>query len=546
MTSNADSQSFLFERQEDAPRSGPVTLRQASRLLSEKFGRSITAANISYLIQYGRVTRHDGGARTPLVDIGELVDYYRGRKRSRRSKWRGQPDDEVNWALSFEHCRETDTTRHVHRLHPYKGKFIPQLVEYFLDRHTDEFKKEARLERGDLVLDPFCGSGTTLVQAAELGIHALGIDVSAFNAFISNIKLRSFDIPAVKRSAGAISEKLQAGRQRQIDPFDRELAAELAAFNRKFFPSPEFKTRVRAGEISEKPHARAKERQFRRAYEKTVARHGIDTAFSGKDGFIGKWFMPPLAREIELVRQQIDECPNQDTADLLRLILSRTVRSCRATTHSDLATLARPVNHPYYCHKHGKICRPTMSIGGWWKRYAKDAVDRLSEFGRLRSDSFQLCLAGDSRAADLFAMTKSRHPQLHRLLQGQRAQGIFSSPPYVGMIDYHEQHSYAYDLFGFARNDSREIGALAAGKGRAAREKYVESMAAVLQNCRRFMVADFDVYLVANDSFSLYDAISEKAGMKVVQKFIRPVLNRSERDQGAYCETIFHIQDKCT
>ena len=29
--------------------------------------------------------------------------------------------------------KEAETTKHVHRLHPYKGKFIPQLVEYFLD-----------------------------------------------------------------------------------------------------------------------------------------------------------------------------------------------------------------------------------------------------------------------------------------------------------------------------------------------------------------------------------------------------------------------------
>ena len=51
---------------------------------------------------------------------------------------------------------ERERTKHVHRLHPYHGKFIPQLVEVLLDRY---------LTRGDHVLDPFAGSGTTLVQA---------------------------------------------------------------------------------------------------------------------------------------------------------------------------------------------------------------------------------------------------------------------------------------------------------------------------------------------------------------------------------------------
>ena len=541
---SAGNQLSLLENAGAAPRPGLMSPRQASSLLSEKFGRRITVSNISYLVQYGRVARHRGGQRTSLVDIEELVRYYQGLKSSRRARWQQQPDGEINWALSFEDCREADTTKHVHRLHPYKGKFIPQLVAYFLDRHTDEFKKEARFDRGDLVLDPFCGSGTTLVQAAELGIHALGIDVSAFNAFISNVKLRRFDIPACQRAAGDISARLQAGQRRQVDLFDREMATELAAFNRRFFPSPEFKKGLRSGEISEKSYVPAKERQFRRTYEKIVARHGIEVGFAGNGGFIDKWFMPPLVREIELVRQQIGGAPDRDTADLLRLILSRTVRSCRATTHSDLATLARPTNHPYYCPKHGKICRPPMSISNWWKRYAVDTIARLAEFARLRTDSCQLCLAGDARDADLLKMTAKKHPRLHRLLQGQRARGIFSSPPYVGMIDYHEQHSYAYELFGFARNDSREIGALAAGRGKAAREKYVQAMAAVLHNCRRFMVADFDVYLVANDRFDLYTRISELAGMKVVQKFIRPVLNRSERDQGAYSEAIFHLRDR--
>jgi len=53
-------------------------------------------------------------------------------------------DLELSWSESAlpEHVR----TKHVHRLHPYHGKFIPQLVEVLLDRY---------FERGAHVLDPF-------------------------------------------------------------------------------------------------------------------------------------------------------------------------------------------------------------------------------------------------------------------------------------------------------------------------------------------------------------------------------------------------------
>ena len=56
--------------------------------------------------------------------------------------------------LTFLGVREYERTKHVHRLHPYLGKFIPQLVEVFLRKY---FKK------GDTILDPFSGSGTALI-----------------------------------------------------------------------------------------------------------------------------------------------------------------------------------------------------------------------------------------------------------------------------------------------------------------------------------------------------------------------------------------------
>ena len=117
--------------------------------------------------------------------------------------------NDLNWNLSFSEYKESETTKHVHRLHSYKGKFIPQLVEYFLDQHTDNFKKKSFFSAGDIILDPFCGSGTTLVQASELNLHSIGIDVSAFNAFMGNIKVGKYNIDDIRNAANIITKNLK-------------------------------------------------------------------------------------------------------------------------------------------------------------------------------------------------------------------------------------------------------------------------------------------------------------------------------------------------
>jgi len=66
--------------------------------------------------------------------------------------------DEIDLELSWSEAElpERERTKHVHRLHPYLGKFVPQLAEVFLRRYASP---------GQLVWDPFAGSGTTLVEA---------------------------------------------------------------------------------------------------------------------------------------------------------------------------------------------------------------------------------------------------------------------------------------------------------------------------------------------------------------------------------------------
>ena len=129
-------------------------------------------------------------------------------------------DLDLSW--SEAELRERERTKHVHRLHPYHGKFIPQLVEVLLGRY---------FAPGDHVLDPFAGSGTTLVQALESGLDATGVDIAAFNCLLMRVKTASYDLPELGdelRDAFGRIESLGL-RRRRLSGYLREWYAPNAA-----------------------------------------------------------------------------------------------------------------------------------------------------------------------------------------------------------------------------------------------------------------------------------------------------------------------------
>jgi DNA modification methylase len=521
-----------------------LNIKQASEWATNYTGKNVTPSNIAYLIQYGLIQKIGENGSTQVVQE-ELQTYYKKYLSSRENYFKDKLGEDLNWALSFEQYKESETTKHVHRLHPYKGKFIPQLVEYFLDSYTDKFKIETYFKKGDIVLDPFSGSGTTMVQASELGINAVGVDVSVFNTLIGNCKVAKYDIADIQNELQRITKSLEISiKNSNAVEFEEKLLIELNNFNNKYFPVPNYKYRLRNGEINEKQYGAEKEKQFLPIYENLVNQYKIKLRQDKNETFLDKWFSAHIRSEIDFVFERIKEIQNIDTKKIISIILSRTIRSCRATTHADLATLLEPVTSTYYCSKHGKMCKPLFSILKWWKTYSKDTVSRLLQFDKLRTNTFQLCLTGDSRNIDVFEQVKKRNPNFGNLLQKQKIKGVFSSPPYVGLIDYHEQHAYAYDLFGFDRKDELEIGPLFKGQKKEAQASYIQGISDVLNNCKRFLTDDYDIFLVANDKFNMYPTIAENAGMRIVNQFKRPVLNRTEKDKGAYSEGIFHLKNK--
>ena len=78
----------------------------------------------------------------------------------------------------------------VHGLHEYKGKFNPQVVRSLLNIFG--------VQPGQHVVDPFCGSGTTLVECAHLGAHGFGIDINPLAVLIARAKLQALRTPVAR------------------------------------------------------------------------------------------------------------------------------------------------------------------------------------------------------------------------------------------------------------------------------------------------------------------------------------------------------------
>jgi tRNA G10 N-methylase Trm11 len=352
-------------------------------------------------------------------------------------------DLELSW--SERELPERQRTRHVHRLHPYLGKFIPQLVEVLLDRYV---------RRAGHVLDPFAGSGTTLVQSLESGYDATGVDIAAFNALLMRVKTADYNLFALEHDV-------------------RESCARL--------------------EQMELP--------------------GI----AGASFYLRHWYAPRALSELLAFRSFIAD---YEHSDVLRIVLARAARSARRSTHFDLDFPREPQAGPYWCHKHKRECRPVGRAEHFIRRYALDTVARLKTFARARVRGRTATVVhGDARTIDL----------------GGTFDAILTSPPYPGLIDYHEQHRYAYELLGLD-----DLGALELGKSatKPAIAEYVEGVASVLQRSAEQLRHGGRVIVVVNDRRDLYAEVLERAGLQLEHRLRRHVNRRTGRRAGEFFEDV--------
>jgi len=140
-----------------------------------------------------------------------------------------------------------DQTRGSHGIHKYPAKFFPELPRWLIQKFS---------KPGDILIDPFMGSGTTNVEAMLLGRHSVGIDVDPFAKFLTKVKTTKLNIDELGESTEVLLNSLIKydpkkikGKDIPVFPyrenwFNKEILNELA-YIKKMIISSKFSENIK-------------------------------------------------------------------------------------------------------------------------------------------------------------------------------------------------------------------------------------------------------------------------------------------------------------
>lgn len=197
--------------------------------------------------------------------------------------------------------RRQSTRYSVHGLHEYKGKFNPQIVRATANLLGIGLNGEAQL------LDPFCGSGTCLIEAAHMGWDAIGTDINPLAIFISNAKIQALKVPAaVLENACRV---LAARLVRHVEGLDLD-------------------------------------RQFSDRTARSLAAKGKTQL--PNESYLQRWFAPSVLAQLRVISAEIDRIYDPCIRDIANVILSDILREVSLQDPADLRIRRRSNPQPNY------------------------------------------------------------------------------------------------------------------------------------------------------------------------------------------------------
>ena len=105
---------------------------------------------------------------------------------------------------------KADTKEYTHCLHNYPAMMIPQIVRELLNQYGTP---------NGWLLDPYCGTGTSLVEASIFGMNGVGCDINPLVRLIATTKTTPISLREIKRHAADLCSSIQQVEQSGDVPF---------------------------------------------------------------------------------------------------------------------------------------------------------------------------------------------------------------------------------------------------------------------------------------------------------------------------------------
>jgi len=215
----------------------------------------------------------------------------------------------------------SDTKYQTHAIHRYSGKFIPQIARQVIELLT---------KPGDIVLDPYCGSGTTLLECTLTGRRSIGIDLNPLAVLISKVKTTTITEKELNELLQELENKLNPLIVRSSGP--------------TLFTTPKQSWEEINEQVQENP--------------------------KWKDEWFRKWFQEHILFELIAIQNEISQIQDQDLRNFTNSVFSDILRKNSNANGS----------YPNVMYDKNKKRKDT-SILDFFDRYRKvsDAVKKLDE-----------------------------------------------------------------------------------------------------------------------------------------------------------------------
>ena len=266
-----------------------------------------------------------------------------------------------------------------HGLHRFKGKFYPHLARALINR--------SGIVAGDLVLDIFMGSGTTLVESSLLGIDAVGFDINPLSVLIASTKVGVLNVPWRTLSS-------------QIDAFESSLAQEARVEGLSW-----------RGITDGEPLG---------AHDYPSGDLAEICGSGAAEKLINSWFPGSVRHKLAISLRSLRVVDHPVARDFLRVCLSDLVRSCSQQDPRDLRARRRahpigdaPVLNALLIKARGEMEK--LRVGQeLTDQYPWETPKVVAEL----RDARDLC------------------PKTHPVLSERPADAVISSPPYAVALPY--------------------------------------------------------------------------------------------------------------